>query len=76
MGCLRTSDIPPISNNRFFKLNNTKKMKKIEYMAPEMEIVKIANNIALLAGSDPANEDGEVNPTPGNPTDEDWGDDY
>ena len=51
-------------------------MKKIEYMAPEMEIVKIANNIALLAGSDPANEDGEVNPTPGNPTDEDWGDDY
>ena len=51
-------------------------MKKIEYIAPEMEIVKIANNIALLAGSDPANEDGEVTPVTGDPSDDDWGDDY
>ena len=26
-------------------------MKKIEYMAPEMEVVEIKNNIVLLAGS-------------------------
>ena len=51
-------------------------MKKIEYMAPEMEIVKIANNIALLAGSTGINEDGEVTPKPSNPSDDDWGDDY
>ena len=51
-------------------------MKKIEYMAPEMEIVKIANNIALLAGSDPSNEDGEVTPTDSDPSSEGWGSDY
>lgn len=51
-------------------------MKKIEYIAPEMEIVKIASTVALLAGSDPNNADGEVNPNPSNPSDGDWGSDY
>ncbi len=49
-------------------------MKKIEYVAPEMEVVKINNNIALLAGS--INEDGEITPTPTNPSGDDWGSDY
>ena len=51
-------------------------MKKIEYIAPEMEVVKIASNVALLAGSDPNNQDGEVTPNPSNPSDDDWGSDY
>lgn len=51
-------------------------MKKIEYMAPEMEIVKIASNITLLAGSAGINEDGEVTPKPSDPSDEGWGSDY
>lgn len=27
-------------------------MKKIEYMAPEMEVVELKNTVKLLAGSD------------------------
>lgn len=27
-------------------------MKKIEYMAPEMEVVELISQVALLAGSD------------------------
>lgn len=49
-------------------------MKKIEYIAPEMEVVKIASNVALLAGS--VKEDGEITPNPSNPSDPDWGNDY
>ena len=29
-------------------------MKKIEYMAPEMEIVELKSNVTLLAGSETA----------------------
>ncbi len=51
-------------------------MKKIEYVAPEMEVFKISSNAALLAGSDNIKEDGEITPTPSNPSDDDWGSDY
>ena len=51
-------------------------MKKIEYMTPEMEVIKIASNVALLAGSDGIKEDGEISTNPGDPKDDDWGSDY
>ena len=33
-------------------------MKKIEYMAPEMEVVELKNTVKLLAGSDPGEAPG------------------
>ena len=73
--------IPLIRNgaltiNRFLISKKRKKMKKIEYVAPEMEVFKISSNAALLAGSDNIKEDGEITPTPSNPSDDDWGSDY
>ena len=34
-----------------FKLQLFKEMKKIEYMAPEMEEIKLMHNVSLLGGS-------------------------
>lgn len=33
-------------------------MKKIEYKAPEMEIIELKNKVAILAGSDPGEAPG------------------
>ena len=38
-------------------------MKKIEYMAPEMEIVKIEYNKILMASGEQAGGGGSYNPT-------------
>ncbi len=40
-------------------------MKKIEYEAPEMEIVKLKSQAALLAGSGSVNDDDEGGPGDG-----------
>lgn len=50
-----------------FNNNRLKIMEKKEYMAPELEIIKLQQQTALLAGS-PMDETGDNdpnNPTPG-----------
>ena len=37
---------------RTFKLQLVKEMKKIEYVAPEMEEIKLMHKVSLLGGSD------------------------
>ena len=39
------------NNNNFKKTKRT--MKKIDYQAPEMEVIELKNQVTLLAGSDP-----------------------
>lgn len=39
-------------------------MKKIEYQAPQMEVIKILSNVALLAGSIDEGGDIPKNPDP------------
>ena len=42
-------------------------MKKIEYMAPEMEIVKIEYNKILMASGENAGGSGSYDPSQGDP---------
>ena len=48
-------------------INRLKNMEKKEYMAPELEVVKLQQQTALLAGSTMDETDGNDpnNPTPG-----------
>ena len=36
-------------------------MKKIEYMAPEMEVIELKNTVTLLAGSDGSGSSSDPN---------------
>lgn len=55
------------------------KMKKT-YFAPEVEVVELMAQVALLAGSIPGAEgggdDGGSDTNPTDPSDPGWGDDY
>ena len=46
---------------RTFKLQLVKEMKKIEYMAPEMEEIKLMHNVSLLGASTEAPNTGDDN---------------
>ena len=50
-----------------FNNNRLKIMEKKEYMAPELEIIKLQQQTALLAGStmDETGDNDPNNPTPG-----------
>lgn len=45
------------NNNNFKKTKRT--MKKIDYQAPEMEVVELKNKVAILAGSETGGGGGE-----------------
>lgn len=43
-----------------------KEMKKLEYLAPEFEEIKLLHNIALLGGSNEGDDDDQQAPGTGN----------
>ena len=66
-----------IKQNMILKLKE--KMKKT-YFAPEVEVIELMAQVALLAGSVPGGEgggdDGGSDTNPTDPSDPGWGDDY